>query len=268
MVLSLLVALTLLTQVQGPEAALPRQPRQGGVYVVAHRGVHEGIPENTLAAYRKAIDLGADFVEVDLRETADGRIVSIHNHTVDAYAAADVGPVNSFTLEELKAMDIGSRVGPEWANERIPAFEEILELCKGKIGIYLDLKQGDVEKIVGLVRRYGMERDVLWYAGVPQLRQVRDACPECILMPDPGAESNLARLLDLFSPKAVASTWSHASRSFADACRAANALLLVDDDGPETWNDLLNWGVAGIQTDHVEALIERLRQSETPVSDK
>jgi len=56
---------------------LPK-PKQGNTYVVAHRGVHNGIPENTLAAYQKAIDLGCDFVEIDIRKTKDGRFVSVH----------------------------------------------------------------------------------------------------------------------------------------------------------------------------------------------
>ena len=84
-----------------------RPPKHGGVYVVAHRGAHQGIPENTLAAYQRAIDLGCDFVEIDLRTTRDGRFVSIHNDTVDAYTEDAKGPVRDFTLEELRALDIG-----------------------------------------------------------------------------------------------------------------------------------------------------------------
>ena len=54
-------------------------PKNGDTYVIAHRGVHNGIPENSLAAYQKAIDLGCDFIEIDVRKTRDGRMVSIHN---------------------------------------------------------------------------------------------------------------------------------------------------------------------------------------------
>jgi glycerophosphoryl diester phosphodiesterase len=61
------------------------ESRHGGVYVVAHRGAHNGIPENTLAAYEAAIEMGVDFVEVDLRTTKDGYIVSIHNKQIDSY---------------------------------------------------------------------------------------------------------------------------------------------------------------------------------------
>jgi glycerophosphoryl diester phosphodiesterase len=61
-----------------------RAPRNGNVYVVAHRGAHDGVPENTLAAYQRAIDMGCDFVEIDVRTTRDGVLVSIHNSTIEA----------------------------------------------------------------------------------------------------------------------------------------------------------------------------------------
>ena len=132
------------------------KPKNGDTYVIAHRGTHNGIPENTLAAYEKAIELGCDFVEIDVRKTKDWRIVSVHNSTIDAYVNNASGKVSDFTLAELKALDIGKRVGPEWENERIPTFEEILRLCKGQIGIYLDLK-----KLKSLHRFYFIENRIM-----------------------------------------------------------------------------------------------------------
>jgi len=67
-----------------------KPPRHGDIYVIAHRGAHNGIPENSIPAYQKAIDLGADFVEVDIRTSSDGHFISIHNSTVDAYVVAPV----------------------------------------------------------------------------------------------------------------------------------------------------------------------------------
>ncbi|MBI3118815.1 MAG: glycerophosphodiester phosphodiesterase family protein, partial [Candidatus Hydrogenedentes bacterium] len=152
------------------DSTLP-PPKHGGVYVVAHRGAHEGIPENTLAAYRKAIELGADFVEIDVRTTKDGKFVSVHNGSVDAYTKDKKGAVRDLTLEELKALDIGSRIGPEWKEERIPTFEEILEVCKDKIGIYLDLKDAPVAELVPIIKAHGMEKNILWYADPSELKE-------------------------------------------------------------------------------------------------
>ena len=267
---TLLLSLLLVVQLQNPTLEQHGEgtflspacgPRHGDVYVVAHRGAHEGIPENTLAAYRHAIELGADFVEIDLRETKDGHLVSVHNSTVDSYTKEATGNVEDFTLEELKALDIGSRVGPEWANERIPTFEEILEVCKGKIGIYLDLKHADVEKILALIHKYEMEKDIMWYAGAPQLRQVSKQCPDCVLMPEVGSGEHLSRTVKLFAPKVTASTWDNLSEQTVTSCHEADAILIVDDGGPESWDDMLAWGVDGIQTDDVDGLIEQLKKN-------
>ena len=86
-------------------------PKNGKTYVIAHRGVHNGIPENSLAAYQKAIDLGCDLIEIDVRKSKDGRMVSVHNSTIDAYVSGATGKVSDFTLAELKALDIGERFG-------------------------------------------------------------------------------------------------------------------------------------------------------------
>jgi glycerophosphoryl diester phosphodiesterase len=263
-------ALAAALAILGPAVAshaqhLARAPRQGGVYVVAHRGAHAaGIPENTLAAYREAIALGCDYVEIDLRTSKDGRLVSVHNATVDAYTADATGPVRDLTLAELKALDIGSRVHPKWKDERIPTLEEILDLCQGKVGIYLDLKQADPKQVIPLLRAAGMAEDTLWYAGPPALDTVRAQCPECVIMPDPGPERNLARTLARWQPRVVASTWKHFSQTFLAACRAAGAIVLVDESDPGCWPEALAWGVDGIQTDHPAELIAHLKARGAP----
>ncbi|HOV75198.1 MAG TPA: glycerophosphodiester phosphodiesterase family protein [Candidatus Hydrogenedentes bacterium] len=242
----------------GNEALPLKPPKQGGVYVIAHRGVHDGIPENTLPAYKKAIEIGADFVEIDVRTTKDGHFVSIHNGEVNAYTKDAEGPVASFTLEQLRAMDIGSRVGPQWKEARIPTLEEILELCKGRIGIYLDLKNAPIPELARIVKARGMEHEMVWYIGGSMAPLLRSECPDCIAMPDPGPEMFLPGLLSTVKPRIVATTWKHCSRTFVEKCHASGALVFCDDGGPETWQPLLERGVDGIQTDRPEELIRLL----------
>ena len=243
---------------QGKTEQRVRPPKNGGIYVIAHRGAHIGIPENTLAAYQKAIDIGADFVEIDLRTTRDSGFVSIHNRTVDAYVDGVTGEVANFTLAELRALDIGARIGPEWQGTRIPTFDEILDLCKGRIGIYLDLKQGPIPPLVEMVKRRGMERDVLWLVDEDELLLVQELCEECIIMPDPGDEEILARILAQFEPAVVAPVWNDFSPTYAAPCHEAGTLVFVDEDDPGSWSNALLWQADGIQTDHPEQLIEFL----------
>jgi len=241
-----------------PVRVLPA-PRHGGVYVVAHRGAHVGIPENTLAAYEAAIEMGVDFVEVDLRTTLDGHIVSIHNNDIDSYVTnGRSGIVSEMTLEQLKQLDIGSRIDPQWSGERIPTFEEILDLCKGRVGIYLDLKDASVDKVVSMVKEWDMTHRVLWYADFDELERVEQLCPECILMPDPGPEENLPELFRRFQPAVVAAVWRYYSRSFAAKCHRAGAIVIVDESGPACWEDALAWNSDGIQSDRPAQLIALL----------
>ncbi len=243
-----------------PVKVLP-EPRHGGVYVVAHRGAHDGIPENTLAAYEAAIEMGVDFVEIDLRTTMDGHIVSIHNNDIDSYVKdGRHGLVSEMTLEQLKQLDIGSRIGPQWSGERIPTFEEILKLCKGRVGIYLDLKDASVDKVVSMINKWDMAQHVLWYADYNELESVAELCPDCILMPDPGPEENLPEVIERFEPLVVASVWRYYSESFAEKCHQAGAIVIVDESDPSCWQDALAWNTNGIQTNQPAQLISLLER--------
>ena len=225
---------------------------------------HNGIPENTIAAYQKAIDLGCDYVEIDLRKTKDGRFVSVHNETVDAYTEGEVtGKVNDFTLAELKELNIGKRVGPGWENERIPTFEEILQLCKGRIGIYLDLKEPDVKAQIDLIKSYGMERDIIWYIPASYMEvilQVKSYCSQCIVMPDPGKEKNIIKVIEKAEPKVLATDIGELSASFVRTAHQNDVKVFTDDQKAsiEEWEQILQWGTDGIQTDQPEKLIELL----------
>ena len=145
-------------------------PKHGGVYVIAHRGAHRGIPENSLPAYRKAVELGVDFVEVDVRTTRDGVLVSCHNSDVAKYARGLSGKVHTFTLAQLKKIDIGSRVGTRWKGTHIPTMDSVFQVVQGRCGIYLDLKETPI-------RRVGM------------FKKLNRLCPECLAMADLGTDS-------------------------------------------------------------------------------
>ena len=238
-----------------------RPPRHGGVYVVAHRGVHDSIPENTLAAYQAAIDLGCDFVEIDVRTTRDSHLVSIHDSTIDRYAHnGETGRVAEMTLEQLRAIDIGSRVDPKWSQEKIPTVREVIALCRGKIGIYLDVKAANINELAALVREFEMEQDTLWYIPYSRVKELTECAPRAWPMPDPGPESGLAKLLADCKPAVVASMWKHFSPTFAERCHKNGAIVIVDEDGKGCWQSLLDYKADGIQTDHPAELIDFLKQ--------
>jgi glycerophosphoryl diester phosphodiesterase len=227
---------------------------------VAHRGAHEGIPENTLPAYQRAIDLGCDFVEIDTRTTKDGKIVSMHNADLSAYTkGAMKDKVRDLTLDQIRAIDIGSRIAPEFKDVKVPTFDEILDLCKGKIGIYLDLKDADIKTLADAIKARGMEKNVIWYVTAEEAKQMQTICPECIPMPDPGPIENLPKLLQEVKPKVVATAREYFSADFADQCHKAGAIVIMDEAGPNSWAPSLEWNVDGIQTDQPAKLIDYLK---------
>ncbi len=104
---------------------------ENNILVVGHRGAKAFYPENTMLSFQKAIELGVDGIEMDINMTKDGQLVVIHDNTVDR-TTNGTGKVVDFTLRELKELDAGSHFSSEYAGERIPTFEEFLDLVKNK----------------------------------------------------------------------------------------------------------------------------------------
>ena len=149
--------------------------------VMAHRGASGMAPENTMAAIQAAIDTGADWVEIDVQETADGEIVVIHDSDLKKIAGSALKVADS-TLAELQQVDIGSWFGPEFSDQRIPSLKQALERCKGKIGVNIELKYYGKERrleesVARIVEAVGMQDQVLVmslsYNGVKKMRDLR-----------------------------------------------------------------------------------------------
>lgn len=109
------------------------------IAVISHRGEHLSHPENTLAAYRAAIDLGADYFEADVHTTSDGHFVLMHDSTVDRTTNGK-GPVSKLTFAEIRELSV--------RGEQVPTFEEALAVAKGRIGVYVDAKSVSAEDLV------------------------------------------------------------------------------------------------------------------------
>jgi glycerophosphoryl diester phosphodiesterase len=106
--------------------------------VYGHRGARGYAPENTVESFRKALELGADGVEMDVHLSRDGEVVVIHDDTVDR-TTDGTGAVGSMTLAQLKRLDAGVRFGKEWAGARIPTLTEVFEAL-GRVNLRIELK--------------------------------------------------------------------------------------------------------------------------------
>ncbi len=164
-------------------------------HIIGHRGSCADRPENTLASYRRAIDAGATIMEMDVRSTKDGVLISLHDADVKRTTNGK-GLAREMTFKELRKLDAGSWFDPKFKDERIPAMREILALAKGKIDVILDLQTSGenyteeyVARIVAEVNKFGEpKRIVLGIRSVEQAKLFRKLLPEAMqigLIPTP-----------------------------------------------------------------------------------
>lgn len=146
---------------------------KNNIFVAAHRGIRASYPENTIQAFKAAIDAGVDQIETDIRCSKDGVLVLIHDKTVDR-TTNSTGLVSEKTLSELSQLDAGSYKGDEFAGCKIPTLRELMELVKYHPTITLDIElkvyptQGDeqrayevCDKTLDMIEEYGFRERVV-----------------------------------------------------------------------------------------------------------
>ena len=195
-----------------------KKPNWSGSRVLlgAHRGDRAHYPENTMAAFRAAVELGCDVIETDVRMTRDGHLVLIHDRSVER-TTDGVGLVDEMTLAELKGLDAGSRRDPAFCGERIPTVEEFLGLI-APTGVLVNWELKEYPKDFGrersfacadrlteLIEKYGMaERSMMNSFSEQVLEYYADHYPERFQLhgylrsqnPKDFAEKPLASFLD------------------------------------------------------------------------
>ena len=132
----------------------------GHPLVVAHRGNSVKAPENTLAAFREAIELGAPAAECDVHLTRDGQVVVMHDATLDR-TTDGTGGIAGLTLAEVQAADAGSWKGDKYRGEHAPTLADTLALTRGKLRLLVEIKaEGIARQVVEVIRRADALADV------------------------------------------------------------------------------------------------------------
>jgi glycerophosphoryl diester phosphodiesterase len=119
-------------------------------FVAAHRGASRLAPENTLAAFARALSVGARAVELDVRLTSDEQVAVMHDADVDR-TTDGTGPVSSMSSSEIKGLDAGSWFGPGFPGEKVPFLGEVLALTEGKARLNVELKGGPADLLAARV---------------------------------------------------------------------------------------------------------------------
>ena len=164
--------------------------------ILGHRGANRRAPQNTVPAFRAAVEHGADGVEFDVQMSADGVLVICHNFTVDA-TSNGTGRIDELTFEELRALDFGSWFSAEFAGTQIPTLEEVLDCVKDMEILNVEIKPARkqmeevVRKTVDTVRAYGLvEKTIFSSFDFNEVRLLKQIDPDltCGLLYDPVPE--------------------------------------------------------------------------------
>ncbi|MBB6732203.1 glycerophosphodiester phosphodiesterase [Cohnella zeiphila] len=237
---------------------------------MAHRGASGTCPENTMAAFERAVELGANGIETDVHLTRDGRLALIHDATLDR-TTGEPGSIRGLDFAEIREKDAGSWFGQEFRGQKVPAMEELFELAKGRdLFLNVELKFGSEpypgmeEAVIAVIRRYGMEDQVILSSfNHDSLALVKRLAPE--------VRTGILYGENLFEP------WNYAAGFGTDALHAWHGVVTpekvkgADERGlvyfPYTINEaeemkrLIQAGVAGVITDYPDLGWECYREA-------
>lgn len=262
---------------QGPAESIDDFLRPDGrTRVIAHRGFSGAAPENTLSAFRKAIEVGADMFELDVLLSSDGHVVVIHDDTLERTTNGE-GRVVDHTLEELTSLDAGAWFSEEFAGERIPTLEQALRLARGRILVNVEIKTeavtddakgGIVEKTLTLVDALDMKGQVVISSFDPRaLAHARELDPEArtaSLYNRRHHEGKTPReILDEVGSRGLSMSQRQVSEQIVEACHGLGRPVAVYTVNEE--NDLiriLELGVDAIFTDRPDRLLDLLGRRE------
>ncbi len=228
---------------------VPNRP----VRISLHRGALRYAPENTLSAFEKAIRLGIDFVEFDVRTTSDGKYYLLHDSTLDGKTDG-TGPIANAPSSRISTLSAGVKFGRQFAKLGLPTLEEFLTATEGKVGLYFDAKAIPPEALSEAIERHHMAERTVVYQSVGYLIKLKAINPRIRALPPLGAPEELDDIATRLKPYAVDASWKILSKEFIERCHSKGILVFSDALGAhetiEDYQKVMDWGIDVIQTDH------------------
>ncbi len=236
--------------------------------VFAHRGASGYAPENTLAAFKLAYQLGAEAIELDVKLTQDGQIVVLHDQTVDRTCENASGDLRNLSLESVKELDAGSHFSAEFASEKVPTLAEVFEAVGSKLFINIELTNyqtygdGLTDKVVDLINHFSMDERVMFSSFHPsnilRARKLKPGIPAALLAL-PGKAGTLQRSIagKWISPQLIHPYLSDTNKDLIrrEKRRARRVHVWTVNEADDI-SRMFNLGVDGIITDYPDRAIE------------
>ena len=241
--------------------------------IVAHRGASAYAPENTIAGFELAIELGADALELDLRQTKDSVLVALHDSDVDRTTNGK-GNVKDLTFSELQKLDAGSWFDKEFSDQKIPSLQEVIDLLDDSTLIIIELKEGNEtylgieERVVEIVKQNNIASQTILKSFDPNvLERIRSIEPSIPLLyvyavriPWLGMIIDRGVTFDSIYDLDVEYLQPHRfflSKSFVDDAHSKGYKIISwGVNSTEAINESLEYGVDGIETDYLDKVLK------------
>jgi glycerophosphoryl diester phosphodiesterase len=238
---------------------------QAQTKIVAHRGFSGVAPENTLIAFQKAIDCGADYFELDIHKTKNDSIVVIHDISVDRTSSnTKTGLISEMTYQELVDVNVGHPAVFENAfeDEKIPTLRESLLLAKDKIKVCIEIKvYGVEEEVLKIIEDLGVEDQVIvfsfYYPVIAKIRKLNKAIQTLYLM-------DTADLLTLDYASVIESNaigvgaGTEVTREYLDKAHSYGIEVWKwTIDNEEHMQELLEVGIDGLITNYPDKALKK-----------
>lgn len=238
--------------------------------ISAHRGASRHAPENTLAAFSKAIALGASFLEVDVRTTRDGAQVCLHDGSLKRTTGMEK-KIADVSVKDLRDLSAGNWFGREFAGEKIPLLEDLCKLVSATnqdrqrhIKLYVDCKDIDASKVVRILRDHGMLDSAVFYGNLTTLAQIRRHASTARLMPAYPGVANAPSVIQQFKPYAFDVSCDELDDAVVRFCHESGISVFTDlldgYDTPQQYARAIRLGVDVIQTDDIIAVQQEINK--------
>ena len=263
----LFLILTIPMEAQNNEEKAQNKSRD--VKIVAHRGASKFAPENTIAAFAKAYEMGADVVEFDVRETKDGHLVLMHDafiqRTTDGW-----GLLKWKKLQKLKTLDAGSWFSEKYKGEEIPTLREALTYLKGKMRPDINMKAGSVDTLVNVLRETGwLDTTLVTFltSDKDKMKRMNEMTDNVMLRPSGARKKHrLIKRQKQLDPAIIQMKASKCSKEYIDLIHELGMKAWVNtlgmQDTKKNMMKALNAGADYIQCDNLNILIPLVEKHE------
>jgi glycerophosphoryl diester phosphodiesterase len=235
--------------------------QKSSLQISAHRGNASSAPENTLAAFKNALQVGTDFIEMDVRTTNDGVLMIMHDANLERTTNGN-GAFKLYDAKYLKTLSAGKGYSDSFENEKIPTLEETCQLISDwnashqhKTHLYIDAKDVEPQPLVAILKKYGLDENAVYYGSDDFLWRLTSVFQGAKLLPALKNKTDIMAKFNKLKPYAFDASWLSLTKEMVDEIHRLGVIVFTDLLGPlDTEINYIKaseMGVDLIQTDRI-----------------